>query len=248
MTAKVPSFPFYPGDWMKDPAVGLCSPATRGVWVDLLCAMHENDRSGEVSGTLEQLARAARCSPTELQAAVDEIRATGAGDVHRRGRNGHAVVTVRNRRMHRAAQEHQDARKRQEAHRERERERVESRESNGRVTPGKPLPSSSEYSSSSSGDVEEHPPTPLASEGGRSKRKRITRREREALGAFAGRSTGDGKAYLRECVALLERQLEGESLSRDESERLGGYLAVFQQSPTRAALEWFRQKLEGDQA
>jgi hypothetical protein len=106
---KLPFIKFFTGDWLKDPALSLCSPATRGVWIDLLCAMHELDRSGELRGTPAQLARAARCSTVEMSHALTELQTTGAADVGER--NG--IVTVQNRRM-----------KKEKTHREQMRERV----------------------------------------------------------------------------------------------------------------------------
>jgi len=45
MTAdKYPWMQFYPGEWISDPALSKCSPCTRGIWIDLLCAMHLDDR------------------------------------------------------------------------------------------------------------------------------------------------------------------------------------------------------------
>ena len=35
-TGKRPSFDFYPGDWLKDPAVRRCSFRAKGVWIDLI--------------------------------------------------------------------------------------------------------------------------------------------------------------------------------------------------------------------
>ncbi len=46
MKQKLPSFQFYPGDWLKDPALRACSPAARGVWIDMLCLMHESQNRG----------------------------------------------------------------------------------------------------------------------------------------------------------------------------------------------------------
>jgi len=63
---KLPAFQFYPGDWLKDAALARCTPATRGVWMDLLCAMHDLNRSGELRGTADQLARLARCQTVDL--------------------------------------------------------------------------------------------------------------------------------------------------------------------------------------
>ena len=83
--------------WRADPAVNLCSPATRGIWFDFLNVMHDLDRTGQLSGTREQLARAGRCSAVELAQALDELSHTRAADVTER--NG--TVTVINRRMQR---------------------------------------------------------------------------------------------------------------------------------------------------
>lgn len=93
--AKNPAIMFYTGDWLKDPELSLCEPATRGIWIDLLCAMHELDRCGQVSGTPEQLSRLARCTSVQMSAAIAELKATKAANVTER--NG--IVTIANRRM-----------------------------------------------------------------------------------------------------------------------------------------------------
>lgn len=38
-----PSFQFYPGDWRKNANLNRCSHAARGVWVDVLCVLHDSD-------------------------------------------------------------------------------------------------------------------------------------------------------------------------------------------------------------
>lgn len=88
---------FFTGDWVKDPSLTLCDPATRGVWIDLICAMHDSDRSGKLCGTMDQLARFARCSTVVLAQALTDLQTNKAADVtHRNGQ-----VTVVNRRMER---------------------------------------------------------------------------------------------------------------------------------------------------
>jgi hypothetical protein len=94
---KLPYFEFYSGDWMKDPRLALCSSSTRGIWVDFLCAMHEDDRSGQITGTPEQLSRLSRCTAVELIHAIDELNSTKTANVT--NRNG--FVTIINRRMKR---------------------------------------------------------------------------------------------------------------------------------------------------
>lgn len=39
--AKRPSFQFYPADWLRDLALRSCSAAARGLWIDMMCFMHE---------------------------------------------------------------------------------------------------------------------------------------------------------------------------------------------------------------
>lgn len=95
--AKAPYFPFYPGDWMKDPSLSMCAPATRGIWSDLLCVIHELNQGGTASGSAEQLARACRCTVAEFVAAADELAATGTADISQRNGRYH----IHSRRMER---------------------------------------------------------------------------------------------------------------------------------------------------
>jgi len=97
MGNKQPAFQFYSGDWLTDPQLGMCRPATRGIWIDLLCGMHKLDRSGQITGTPDQLARICRCTTVEFVQAIDELCATCTADVIKR--NGQ--ITVMNRRMKR---------------------------------------------------------------------------------------------------------------------------------------------------
>lgn len=43
---RAPSFQFYPGDWLTDPKLNLCSTVTKGVWIDLICHMFLSDEPG----------------------------------------------------------------------------------------------------------------------------------------------------------------------------------------------------------
>lgn len=104
---------FYPGDWLKDPCLGMCQPATRGIWMDLLAVMHESDRSGVIAGTREQIARLCRCSAVELGLALSELSTSKTADVTER--NSH--VTVINRRMQREYKDRIDTRLRVKRHR-----------------------------------------------------------------------------------------------------------------------------------
>lgn len=45
---KRPSFQFYPGDWLRDTALRTCSCGARGLWIDMLCFMHEGTPYGHL--------------------------------------------------------------------------------------------------------------------------------------------------------------------------------------------------------
>lgn len=45
---KRPAFQFYPGDWRKDVQLRSCSIAARGLWVDLMCVMHDCEPYGHL--------------------------------------------------------------------------------------------------------------------------------------------------------------------------------------------------------
>lgn len=45
-SVRRPSFQFYPGDWRRDPALRTCSMAAKGMWIELMCVMHESDEYG----------------------------------------------------------------------------------------------------------------------------------------------------------------------------------------------------------
>lgn len=53
---KRPSFQFYPGDWKINANLRRCSPAARGVWVDVLCVLHDSDEYGVCRWPLSDLA------------------------------------------------------------------------------------------------------------------------------------------------------------------------------------------------
>ena len=106
MPNNLPYMQFYVNDFDND-TCGLSSAAV-GVWVRLLIAMHRK-RCGELSGTIDYLAKITRCSAEELGAALREFEAEnvcdpkrdGNGDVTGEKRDGNATVTVICRRLKR---------------------------------------------------------------------------------------------------------------------------------------------------
>ncbi|NDD52808.1 hypothetical protein EBZ39_02840 [bacterium] len=45
---KLPAFQFYPGDWRKDPGVQALDYHDRGVWLEVICLMHESEERGKL--------------------------------------------------------------------------------------------------------------------------------------------------------------------------------------------------------
>lgn len=45
---KRPSFQFYPADWLRDTALRTCSVGARGLWIDMICFMHEGTPYGHL--------------------------------------------------------------------------------------------------------------------------------------------------------------------------------------------------------
>lgn len=45
---KRPSFQFYPSDWLRDTALRSCSVGARGLWIDMICFMHEGTPYGHL--------------------------------------------------------------------------------------------------------------------------------------------------------------------------------------------------------
>lgn len=146
---------FNTGDWLKDPRLSMCLPATRGIWIDAIAAMHECGRSGALSGSPEQLSRVLRCTESALMAAIDDLQATGAADVT--SRNG--IITLNNRRMQREDKERQGNRLRQDRYRKK---KDDNGDNNADITPLYDSDSSSPLSEKKkgSGGKEKPPPAP----------------------------------------------------------------------------------------
>ena len=157
----------YTGDWLKDPALAKCSAATRGIWIDIICAMHENGRTGRLAGTVAQLAQIARTTVQEICKAIEELKGTKTATVTVRNQK----ITLVNRRMVREFHSSQLHQNRQDRYRTRSAEKASAKteKSDASVTPSVTPKKRSRYgpsssSSSSSTSVEENsPPTPSLS-------------------------------------------------------------------------------------
>lgn len=128
---------FYVSDWLSDPALTVCHPASRGIWIDLLCIMHEKGRTGTISGTATQLAKLSRSSIDELIQALIDLKSNEAAIVEPDPasllRNAvtvdNIIITVANKRMQREHKDRVSNALRQQRYRD-------NRQSNGRIAYG----------------------------------------------------------------------------------------------------------------
>lgn len=73
-----PYIQFYPGDWQANPKLKLCSHTEKGIWLDVMCILHDQDEYGVIRWTLKQLAQSVRTSVPALQRIVDKGILKGA--------------------------------------------------------------------------------------------------------------------------------------------------------------------------
>lgn len=79
---KRPSFQFYPGDWLSNGNLRRCTDAEQGVWVRVLCVLHDQDEYGVARWTLKELAQAANTTVKMLKSLVQKgvLKGADAGE------------------------------------------------------------------------------------------------------------------------------------------------------------------------
>ena len=130
-----PAYQIYPADILRSADLRKCTWQTRGIWWDILALMWFEKEQGKMKGTKEEICRSLGCTLAELDQLLVENSAHNFANVH--FRNG--IVTIINRRMHKAFLARTDTKKRVFRHRH-----EAQRKSNTNVT----FPSSSSSSSS----------------------------------------------------------------------------------------------------
>ncbi|HEY8138782.1 MAG TPA: hypothetical protein VIF61_13145, partial [Methylocystis sp.] len=79
---KQPWLKFFPSDWRADPALRMCSLAARGLWIEMLCLMHEARPHGSllVNGkpvTVAGLANLVGAGVAEVEGFLAELEEAG---------------------------------------------------------------------------------------------------------------------------------------------------------------------------
>ncbi|CAG2132340.1 hypothetical protein [Cupriavidus numazuensis] len=98
-----PSFQFYPGDWQSNTNLRRCSHAEKGIWLDVMCLLHDSEEYGVLRWALKEIAQAVGCKLADLKALVTKgvLKGADAGApceafiyVPRSGRKDGAPVTL----------------------------------------------------------------------------------------------------------------------------------------------------------
>lgn len=79
---KRPAFQFYPSDWLSDTALRMCSEGARGIWMDMICYMHEGVPYGHLKVNHkvilpQTLARMVGCDLQSLEGYLSELVSAG---------------------------------------------------------------------------------------------------------------------------------------------------------------------------
>ena len=163
--SKLPSFQFYPGDWLRDGVSG-CSLEAQGLWLRMLIVMHDSDTYGYlvINGSPMDSAMVARrcgCSLKQYEAVVTELDEAGILSRTKAG-------IIYSRRMVRDAEERAANAERQ---RKFKAKNSGNGEGNGKVTPRSQKSNTSSSSSSS--------PSPSGKKKDNSPERELSKKEPE---------------------------------------------------------------------
>lgn len=77
MTDSLPWSKFWWRDWLADQGLRACSPAARGVWMDMLCIAAQTEPYGHIKMTAPQLARIVGDTEKHIASFLAELEAAG---------------------------------------------------------------------------------------------------------------------------------------------------------------------------
>ena len=69
---KRPSFQFYPGDWQSNSKLRRCTHEQKGIWMDVMCVLHDQEEYGVARFPLSEIAQAVGTSRAKLLQLVDK--------------------------------------------------------------------------------------------------------------------------------------------------------------------------------
>lgn len=69
---KRPSFQFYPADWQANSNLRRCTHEEKGIWIDVMCLLHDQEEYGIARWPLKELAQAVGTTASKLKALVSK--------------------------------------------------------------------------------------------------------------------------------------------------------------------------------
>lgn len=179
------TFEWNEADWRLD--TEMLTSEARGIYRDILGHLYlQKDRSGVVTGTRDEIARAGRCSALQADLTIKELAKYNVVDVQER--NG--IVTLINRRLNKCQKRRENGRLRVENHRQGTQKQGMKRNCNASGNAGVTRP----------------PQTPLISSDKEKPEKALSSLSSLPRGKPAAR-TPNGGARLRRALASSQRAL-----------------------------------------
>ncbi len=62
-----PSFQFYPADWQSNIKLRRCNFNLKGIWLEVMCLLHDSDKYGLLKWPLQEIANCVKCDKKELE-------------------------------------------------------------------------------------------------------------------------------------------------------------------------------------
>lgn len=76
--SKRPSFQFYPGDWQANSNLRRCTHEEKGIWLDVMCLLHDQEEYGVARWPLRELAQAVGTTLAKIRSLVSKGVLKGA--------------------------------------------------------------------------------------------------------------------------------------------------------------------------
>lgn len=73
-----PAFQFYPADWAGNSNLKRCTHEEKGIWIDVMCILHDQDEYGVARWTAKELALAVGCTVSKLKGLISKGVLKGA--------------------------------------------------------------------------------------------------------------------------------------------------------------------------
>ena len=80
---KRPSFQFYPGDWQANSKLRRCTHEEKGIWIDVMCLLHDQEEYGVVRWPLKDIAHVVGSTVAKLRGLVEKgvLKGADAGEL-----------------------------------------------------------------------------------------------------------------------------------------------------------------------